>query len=47
VIEIGWFTSKVELDQGDGDGHKMVIKCSTFGKEEREKTLWTQGKGIS
>jgi hypothetical protein len=29
----------VELDGtlGEGDGHKKVIKCSTFGKEEREK----------
>jgi len=30
----------------DGDDHKMMIKCSTFGKEEREKQKWTQVKGI-
>jgi hypothetical protein len=29
----------VELDgnRGDVDDHKMMIKCSTFGKEEKEK----------
>jgi hypothetical protein len=39
VIKKGLFTSKVEQDgtQGDGDGHTMVIKCSNFGKQEREK----------
>jgi hypothetical protein len=32
-----------------GDGHKMVIKCSKLGKEEREKTkpYGPQGKGIN
>jgi hypothetical protein len=29
----------------DGGGQKM-IKCFTFGKEEREKQKWAQGKGI-
>ena len=30
----------VELngDHGDRDDHKIMIKCSTFGKEGREKT---------
>jgi hypothetical protein len=23
-----------------------MIKCSSFGKEEREKQKWAQGKGI-
>jgi hypothetical protein len=34
VLEIGWFLSKVEQDdtQGDGDGHMMVIKCPTWSK---------------
>jgi hypothetical protein len=25
---------------------KEMIKCFTFGKEEREKQKWAQGKGI-
>ena len=25
---------------------KEMIKCFTFGKDEREKQKWTQGKGI-
>ena len=29
----------------DGDDQKM-IKCFTFGKEEREKQKWAQGEGI-
>ena len=39
----------VELDgdHGDGDDHKMMNKRSTFGKEEREKQKWAQGKGIT
>ena len=39
----------VELDgdHGDGDDHKMVNKCFTFEKEEREKQKWAQGKGIT
>jgi hypothetical protein len=24
----------------------MMIKCSSFGKEERETQKWAQGKGI-
>ena len=38
---------KLDGDHGDGDDHKMMIKCSTFGKEEREKQKWAQGKGIT
>ena len=34
-------------DHGDGDDHKMLIKCFTFRKEEREKQKWAQGKGIT
>ena len=33
-------------DHGNGDDHKVMIKCSTFRKEEREKQKWAQGKGI-
>jgi hypothetical protein len=37
----------VELDDGHGDGgDQKMIKCFTFGKEEREKQKWAQGKGI-
>ena len=28
---------KLDDDHGDDDDHKMLIKCFTFGKEEREK----------
>jgi hypothetical protein len=42
--------SKTIIEQGgihggDNGGHKL-IKCSTFKKEEREKQLWNEGKGI-
>jgi len=30
---------KLDGDHEDGDDHKMVIKCFTFGKEEREKKM--------
>jgi hypothetical protein len=38
----------VELDDDHGDDgdDQKIIKCFTFGKEEREKQKWTQGKGI-
>jgi hypothetical protein len=37
----------VELDDGHGDGgDQKMIKCFTFGKEEREKQKWAQSKGI-
>jgi hypothetical protein len=37
----------VELDDGHGDrGDQKMIKCFTFGKEERENKKWAQGKGI-
>ena len=38
---------KLDGNHGDGDDHKMLIKCFTFGKEEREKQKWAQGKGIT
>jgi hypothetical protein len=37
----------IELDDGLSDGgDQKMIKCFTFGKEEREKQKWAQGKGI-
>ena len=42
--------NKVELDgiHGDGDGHKMVIKCSNLEKKKRKtKPYGVQGKGIN
>jgi hypothetical protein len=37
----------MELDNSHGNrGDQKMIKCFTFGKEEREKQKWTQGKGI-
>jgi hypothetical protein len=38
----------MELDDGHSDGgDKKMIKCFTFGKEEREKQNPMQGKGIA
>jgi hypothetical protein len=37
---------KLDDGHGEGDGHTKWIKCFTFGKEEREKQKWAQGKGI-
>jgi hypothetical protein len=35
----------VELDDSHGVGsNQKMIKCFTFGKEEREKQKWAQGK---
>ena len=31
---------------GEGDGHKRDDQVLQFGKEEREKQKWAQGKGI-
>jgi hypothetical protein len=36
----------VELDDGHGDGVDQKMINFTFGKEEREKQKWAQGKGI-
>jgi hypothetical protein len=37
----------VELDDGHSDeGDQKMIKCFTFGKEEREKQKCAQAKGI-
>jgi hypothetical protein len=37
----------MELNDGYGDGgDQKLIKCFTFGKEEREKQKWAQDKGI-
>jgi hypothetical protein len=37
--EIGWFTTKMELDgtHCDGDGQKMMIKCSNLEKKKEKK----------
>ena len=38
---------KLNGDHGDGDDHKIMIKCFTFVKEEEKNKKWAQGKGIT
>jgi hypothetical protein len=46
VFEIGWSKSKKELDgtQGDGDGQKMVIKCSNMEKKKEKNKMGLKAK---